>query len=109
MLTEDFLFSKTYNWHKYTIEEQRYLRHVALVPAKLMIEILQCSQPANFLFASKESSRVFSKVQEVDIQKRLHKHIWGKGGRILLAEDDQPYLFSANKEVNTRKNNYLHV
>jgi hypothetical protein len=82
---------------------------VALVPAKLMIGILQCSQLANFLFASKESSRVFSKVPEADIQKRLHKHIWGKGGSILLAAHDQPCLFSANKEANTRKDNYLHV
>jgi len=75
---------------------------VAPVPVKLLIRTLQCSQPANFLFASKESSKVFSVVQEVDIQKRLHKHIWGKGGSILLAAHDQPYPFSATKEANKK-------
>jgi hypothetical protein len=82
---------------------------VAPVPPKLMIGSFQCSQSANFLFASKESSRVFVKFPEVDIQKRLHKHIWGKGGSILLAAHDQLYLFSTNKEANTRKDDDLHV
>lgn len=75
-----------------------YSQPVALVPVKLLIRTLLCSQPANFLFASIENSKVFSVVQEVDIQKRHHKHILGKGGNILLAAHDQPYLFSATKE-----------
>ena len=62
-----------------------------------MIRILQYSQPAGFLFASIENSKEFSEVQEVDIQKKLHKHIWDIGGNIPLAEHDQPYLFSVTQ------------
>lgn len=68
---------------------------MVLVAAKLLTRILLCFQLANSLFASRESSREFSKVQEVDIQQRLHKHIWGIGGNIVQAGLGQPCPFSA--------------
>lgn len=67
------------------------------VAAKLLIRILQYFQLADSLFASRESSREFSKVQEVDIQQKLHKHIWGIADNILQVAHDRPCPFSASK------------
>lgn len=70
---------------------------MVLVAAVWLIRILQYSQPEDFLFASIENSKEFSAVQEVDIQKKLHKHMRGIGGNIPLAAHDQPYLFSVTQ------------
>lgn len=50
---------------------------------------------ASFLFASKESSKEFSKVQEVDTQQMRHKHNLGIGGNIRQDAHAQPYPVSA--------------
>jgi hypothetical protein len=70
---------------------------MVLVAGEQLTRILLCFQPANSLFASKESSGESSKVQEVDIQQRLHIHILGIGGNIRLAALGQPYPFSATQ------------
>lgn len=78
---------------------------MVLVLAKLLTRILQCFQPANFLFASRENSKEFSKVQEVDTQRKLHKRISDIGGSIHLAAHDQLYPFSGHQNINQ---NHLH-
>lgn len=67
---------------------------MVLVAAVQLIRIPLYSQPADLLFAGIKNSKEFSEVQEVDIQKKLRKHIWDIGGNIPLAAHDQPYLFS---------------
>ena len=67
---------------------------MALVAAKLLREILQYYQFADFLFANKENSVEFSRAQEVGNQEMLHIHIWDINGSTPLAEHDQPGLFS---------------
>lgn len=70
--------------------------------AEQMIKILLYFQPASFLFASRESSKEFLEVLEVDILQKLHKHIWGRGGNIHLVAHGQPYPFSAEKKISNK-------
>lgn len=62
-----------------------------------MTRILPHLKPANFLFEGRGNSMEFSKVQEVDTQKMLQKHILGKDDNIFLVELGQPDPFSATK------------
>lgn len=67
---------------------------MAAVP---LIRILQYSQPADFLFASIENSKESSEVQEVDIQKKLHKRMWDIGDNIPPAAHVLLYPFSVTQ------------
>jgi len=45
----------------------------------------------------------FSKVQEVDIQQKLHIHIWDIGDSTLLAAHVQLYPFSTTQRRQKKK------
>lgn len=68
---------------------------MVLVAAEQLTKILLYSPPANFLFASRESSKEFSEVLEADIQQKHHKHNGDIDGSTRLAAHGQPYPFSA--------------
>ena len=67
---------------------------MVLVAEEQLTKILLYFPPANFLFASRESSKESSEAPEVDIQQKLHKHIWDIDGSTCLAAHGQPYPFS---------------
>lgn len=73
------------------------LQLVVQEAAKQMIGIPLCFLLAKILFASRESLKVSSTIQEVGIQQRLQKHIGDTGGNIHLAAHDQLFPFSATK------------
>lgn len=68
---------------------------MVLVAAEQLTKILLYFPPANFLFASRESSKEFSEAQEADTRQKHHKHSGDIDGSTRPAAHGQPYPFSA--------------